>query len=176
MEEEKRITGIVYKISSPHTDKVYIGSTIRTLKQRLSKHKSDYKRYLKGNAYFITSFEIVKLGDSVIEEIETLQNITIDELHYREKYLIKNIDHVVNKVIPIITLDERYENMKNYRISHKEQINELKKQVMNCTCGNKITLANIARHNKSKKHLSYIASSTPPIININIQNLTINNK
>ena len=36
--------GIIYCISSPHTDKVYIGSTSENIKKRISHHKSNAKR------------------------------------------------------------------------------------------------------------------------------------
>ena len=195
MEEEKRFTGYVYKISSPHTDKVYIGSTIRTIKQRFQNHKSNYKMYMNGKYKFMTSFTVFENGDAVIEEVEKLENVTIEELHFREGYVIRNTENVVNKHIPGRTrLEYTKENTekkklsnKAYRGNHKDQIkqyyeddktniSEQRKIKMNCVCGCIFRECGIARHNKSKRHLSYIASLTPPIININIQTLNINNK
>ena len=40
--------GKIYKIIAPDTDEVYIGSTIQTLPQRLSKHTSDARRWRSG--------------------------------------------------------------------------------------------------------------------------------
>jgi GIY-YIG catalytic domain len=207
MEEEKRFTGYIYKISSPHTDKVYIGSTKETLKRRLQQHNSSYIRYLnKKTTNYVSSFEILKEGDVLILEIERLENITIDELRLRETYLIRNTADTVNKVNPRITKHERSEYKTQYSIENKEHIAEYQKQYQvnhteekkkiskkyydknkvktseqdkiktNCVCGSIFRECSIARHNKSKKHLSYIQNLTPPVINITIQNLTINNK
>ncbi len=44
---EELITGRIYVLKSFQTDDVYIGSTIQTIKRRLSGHKSDYIRYNK---------------------------------------------------------------------------------------------------------------------------------
>ena len=40
--------GKIYKIIAPDTDEVYIGSTIQTLAQRLSKHTNDARRWRSG--------------------------------------------------------------------------------------------------------------------------------
>jgi hypothetical protein len=39
--------GKIYKLTSSQTDKVYIGSTIRSLNVRFSNHKSHYKSWKK---------------------------------------------------------------------------------------------------------------------------------
>ena len=36
--------GYIYKISSPSTDKIYIGSTIQSLKKRFIHHKCEIKK------------------------------------------------------------------------------------------------------------------------------------
>ena len=57
----------IYTIRSPQTDKYYIGSTTQILCKRLTNHKTDYDRYLKGIYYNIRSFKIIELGDAYIE-------------------------------------------------------------------------------------------------------------
>ena len=196
MEEEKRFTGYIYKISSPHTDKIYVGSTIRTLEQRFSGHNSHYRQYLEGKKQnFITSFIILEYGDTVIAELEKLENVTLEELHFREAYLIRNTENTVNKHIPCRTQKQHYEEniihftdyKQQYYANNKAKIDErarayyernkeLLKQKTICECGGSFSVVSKNRHCKSKKHLDYITSLTPPIINITIQNLTINNK
>ena len=179
---EETFTGYIYKISSPHTDKVYIGSTIQTLKQRLKEHIVDYKLYITGKYHFVTSFDIIKLDDFSIDEMEKLVNITKNELYFREAYLIKNTANVINKVIPILTQEEKLEYKKNYylinkqtlSIKRKEKLEKCCKVKQNCICGGSCLISNKLQHNKSQKHLAYIASLAHTIINI--QNLTINNK
>ena len=168
---EETFTGYIYKISSPHTDKVYVGSTIQTIKRRLQEHKSEYKRFLKGVGCFITSFEIIKLGNSIIDEIETLNNVTIEELRFRETFVIRNTENVVNTKMPRQT-----QTRTQYYQENKIDILEQKKNKTNCVCGSTCRHDDISRHNKTKKHLTYVTSLTPSIINITIQTLNINNK
>ena len=66
------IKGSIYVLRSIHTENVYIGCTTRSLKTRLSSHKSDYKSYLKdGRCKYYSSFEILALGDCEIIEVES---------------------------------------------------------------------------------------------------------
>lgn len=46
--------GRIYMIYDNTNDNVYIGSTTNTLKQRLQKHETSYKRYLKGNYHYVS--------------------------------------------------------------------------------------------------------------------------
>ena len=49
--------GRVYKLVSSN-GLVYIGSTKKTLSQRLSKHNNDYKRFLNHKMTFVSSFKL----------------------------------------------------------------------------------------------------------------------
>ena len=61
--------GKIYRLISPSTDDVYIGSTTKQLCIRLQYHKYSYKRYLNGKCRYVTSFELVKYDDACIELI-----------------------------------------------------------------------------------------------------------
>ena len=81
----------VYRIKSPHSDKVYIGGTFQPLNKRFSEHKSQYKRWLRGDskALYYSSYEILKLGDAYIERVDTHDCLTVGELcdheaHYQQ--------------------------------------------------------------------------------------------
>ena len=55
------MNGKIYKIVDNTNNNIYIGSTCEsTLTKRLSKHKSDYKRYVDKSIKYTTSFEIIK--------------------------------------------------------------------------------------------------------------------
>ena len=56
MENNKYQNGKIYKIVDIGYNKCYIGSTIESLSQRLARHNSKYKQYLKGRIYLTTSF------------------------------------------------------------------------------------------------------------------------
>ena len=114
----------VYKITSPHTDKVYVGSTIRTLHIRFLQHKR------KGNR--TTSREIISLGDAVIE---CLEEVDVDAMKQRERYHIELMrEKCVNYQTPTRTHQEWVEDNKDklYHYHHalyvknKEKIDERK--------------------------------------------------
>jgi hypothetical protein len=136
------ITVNIYKIVSPNTDKIYIGSTTQTLHKRMQSHMSDYTQ--KRKSY--SSSLIIAAGNATIELIEVFNCDTRKQLLQREGYYIRlYINICVNKIIPdrspqeykqdnqekILTQrKQRYETHKDqilikekqYRESHKEQI------------------------------------------------------
>ena len=61
--EGNQIFGRIYKITSSETDDVYVGSTTKTLRERLSQHKSNYKQYIKNKYRYVKSFDILKFVD-----------------------------------------------------------------------------------------------------------------
>lgn len=130
--------GFVYKITSPSTDKIYIGSTTKTLQRRFQAH------LLRTDCY---SRQVVENGDAVIELIEEVIFENRDELRWRERYHYDlNKDLCVNRNKPILS-DEEYrtrggesrkeymkiydknhkEDRKKWRESHKEEIKEYMK-------------------------------------------------
>jgi hypothetical protein len=116
--------GKVYKIVSPSTDLVYIGSTIQPLHKRLCAHLTNYKQFLKGSYRKITSFEIMKYGDAEIYLIELCDCQSKMELERCERSHIESIE-CVNKQIPGRTLKEYYidnrDKFKQYYIDNKEK-------------------------------------------------------
>ena len=97
--------GQVYKIWSSECDKCYVGSTKRLLRQRLSKHKEDFRAWQKGKRHYTSSFEIVKYEDAKIELIEEREFGDKQAMLECEKYWIQTLDTVNNRR-PIITQDE----------------------------------------------------------------------
>jgi hypothetical protein len=166
--------GKIYSIRSFQTDDIYIGSTTQTLAQRLGKHRTKYKLYLKGKYHYVTSFELLKYDDYYIELITLYPCSCKAELEAEEGHYIRDWD-CVNKTIPGRTQKQYYidnrdkkleyhkqryinnreqinEQNKQYRIDNREKINEQKKQKITCICSCNITKDNIRRHQKSKKH------------------------
>lgn len=112
----------VYKISSPHTDKIYIGSTIRTLHLRFLQHKRKDNR--------TTSREIISLGDAIIE---CLEEVDVDAMKQRERYHIELMEErCVNYQTPLRTQKEWVEDNKDYvkdyhrtlYVENRERINK----------------------------------------------------
>jgi hypothetical protein len=112
--------GKVYKLWSPNFDMVYVGSTINTLSQRLSGHKSSFKLYQYAKSTYITSFEILIYDNVKIELIELCPCNNKEELLKYEANHIKQMN-CVNKNIP-------GRNKFEWRIDYKDEIQEYNKQ------------------------------------------------
>ena len=85
--------GKVYLIRNPENDFCYVGSTICSLKYRLSKHSSDYKRWKNWLSSFYTVFKIFEtyaLDNIKIEVVES--DIEKSELFQREKIYIQSLN------------------------------------------------------------------------------------
>lgn len=160
--------GYIYKITSPSTDKIYIGSTTQTLIERFKCHK-----YHKScNSKLILTF-----SDSVIELLEEIIFTDKKDLFKRERYYIElNQNICVNVKFPSRTKKEWNTinkerisiKQKEYNLLHRE---ELKKNAeiyrienadkiyekIKCECGVICGKQNISLHKKSKKHLNYLS-------------------
>lgn len=109
--------GYVYKISSPSTSKIYIGSTINSINNRFSDHK---------HLRTCSSSEIMKYGDAMIELIESVEFENKKDLRYRERHHIElNRELCVNKINPIISAEEirvrKLKENKKWRDENKEK-------------------------------------------------------
>lgn len=77
----------IYRVSSPHTPRVYIGMTIRTLKRRWSEHCCAARLGAKTPLY--NAMRAFGLDSFAIEQIDTAENVAAlrkKELYYIEKY------------------------------------------------------------------------------------------
>ena len=140
--------GKIYTIRSYKSDEVYVGSTIQTLANRMGGHRRDFKAYKKGTHSYVSSFEILKYGDSYIELVILNPCNSKTELDAVEGKYIREMT-CVNKRIAGRTSKQHY-------IDNKVAINEYKNQKFKCSCGGKYTQANRQFHFKTKKHQLYI--------------------
>ncbi len=101
----------IYKITSPHTDKCYVGSTTKTLEERLDRHERDYELYKKNKYDFVSSYHILELNDYKIELVELTNN-----LKEREGYWIRTLNSVNRKI--------EGRTQKEYREDNKEKIKQ----------------------------------------------------
>jgi hypothetical protein len=94
--------GIIYKIVSDSTDKIYIGSTVKSLEVRLGWHEEGYRRWINSEFkfYYCTSYEILKYGDYKIIFIEQINFNERNELNKLEGfYQLKYYYYCVNTQI-----------------------------------------------------------------------------
>jgi len=140
--------GKIYQISSPNTEKIYIGSTTKKyLSERLVKHRSDLKLYKdKKRPRKTTSFQIIEAGDAIITLLELFPCQTKDELTAREgEWIRENIDICVNNKI-------------NVGLSFAEQCKKWRKKAavkVRCEiCNIQVGKRDYKRHTRSKTHLA----------------------
>ena len=80
--------GKVYLIRNPENDFCYVGSTICSLKYRLTKHISVYKRWKNGLSSFYTVFKIFETYGLDNIKIEVVEAISQKVNYSREKKFI----------------------------------------------------------------------------------------
>ncbi len=118
----------IYKIISPHTDKIYIGSTTKPyLACRKATHKSHYKMWKADNTkQYCASFVLYDLGDVEFILLELYKCNSKDELTARERYWIEqNINNVINIMTrPNVSKEELKQSKKEYDIKNKDKIKE----------------------------------------------------
>lgn len=119
--EQDYSTGKIYKIVSDCTTDVYIGSTIFSLKTRFTRHKCNYRLFLKNMYANVTVFKILKHEDCKIELLESFPCTTKQELFARESHYIRTLPNLVNSVIPDRTAQEYYMDNRK-RISDSKKI------------------------------------------------------
>ena len=163
--------GHIYKLICSETGKLYIGSTIQTLQQRLWKHRSKSNRCVSRD--FI---------NPTIELIESIEYTDYEKLLWRERFHI-DTEECINKLIPISTKEEKKTKDREYDIKNKDKIKERKqkyylkvkenlkekyennkeeickkrREKINCECGGKYQHTSRARHFKTKLHQGWIA-------------------
>jgi len=110
--------GKIYKIVSKHSDLIYIGSTIQTLKNRLYKHTNDF--------HYCTSNELINLGDYKIILVERYSCDNDIELRIREQYYMDKFKsdgyRLVNKKKAYLSEEENKEYKKQWIEKNREEI------------------------------------------------------
>jgi hypothetical protein len=100
--------GKIYKIVCNLTGEIYVGHTAQKyLSDRLSEHRSDYKKWTKGKYNYCTSFSIIERNNFQIFLLEKYPCTCVEELKVREQFYILNTK-CVNKVVPLRTAKEYY--------------------------------------------------------------------
>ena len=141
----KNKTGYIYALKSLDSDSVYIGSTFQSLKKRLCKHRTDYKRYLQGKMNYVSSFQLISHPNHYIEEIKVVHGIDKKSLQKLEGREIENNPNCINTNI---TGRARSESVKAYFLKNRDKIYEKLSQKIVCECGRNVSKGHIARQRK----------------------------
>lgn len=178
---------IIYKIVCKDLTikSVYVGHTTN-FRRRKHNHKSvcdnENRKEYNLNVYkFIrenggwNNFEMI-----MVEEYNCENSL---QAHQRERYWVETLNADLNYQIPSRTIREWYDDNreelterkkkyyennkeeilqqhKKYREENKSVILEKKKEKIICECGYETTRTNIARHQRSEKHLKLIEDRT----------------
>lgn len=137
----------VYIISSALTDRVYIGSTCKTLKTRLGGHRS----------LDCASREIIKLGQYKISPLCIIKNCSKKEIEIKEKDFRDAMkDIVVNLSGMKDSKSKAYKKPWELDGRKKDYFNS---KVVCSDCNSICSISSITNHKRSKKHLKALADS-----------------
>jgi hypothetical protein len=139
--------GKIYKIKDLTNNNIYIGSTTKDLKKRLSQHEAMQRRHLLNNNCYTTSACIILNNNNyVIELIEDVIALDKHELLSKERHYILTLN-CVNKNIPNRTREEKLEQD---RQSFKRSYNKNREEIINkCKIYNEINKERIKIYQKN---------------------------
>jgi len=158
----------IYKIWSEKGDKIYVGSTSKQyMASRKSDHLSKYRRDKARQCCSKILFDEYGVENCIFEVIEECEK---DKRYDREKYWIETLNSI-NRVKNLTqTIEEKKaykadwhqqqlhgENQEAYR--EKRRINQLenyKKETIQCECGFSYSIHHKARHLKTQRHLANV--------------------
>ena len=93
--------------------------------------------------------------------IDNVEKVKEYRKQYNKQYNIDNVERVkeCKKQYYIDNVEKIKEQHKQYRIDNKSKISAHKKEKHNCACGGRYTTGSLLRHNKTKKHQTYIKNN-----------------
>ena len=114
--------GRIYKIKSKRHSQVYIGSTRKLLAIRFAEHCAEYEKFKRGEASFVASFELIKLGDAWIELIHEDTFESDEALRMLEQFHIDRHGTVNRNRAYSSTEQKHATRIKNKRAYNKERL------------------------------------------------------
>lgn len=185
--------GRIYKLVNKVNDKIYVGSTCNSLRQRKAEHKSSSTNPKKSETYVYKHLNEICWSGVEIILIESYPCKTKDELRKRERYWIDELKPELNMRLPDRSKHEYYIDNKNdldakgrakYQ-ENKQHVLEVtklwfdnnkdkmlawrkqyKQQKYHCECGTICTQGSKSSHVKTKKHHDLIARSLQESVQI----------
>ena len=139
------MSGVIYKITVGN--EVYVGSTIN-FKQRRKRHK--YNIYHENsNSYHQKLYKTIRENDGEWEMTiyEDNLSVTKDELRIREEEVRLLLGATLNNLRAYSSKEDKREYHCNYNRGYNCQLTK-------CECGVTVTKGEIARHRRTKKHIT----------------------
>lgn len=136
----------VYEVFD-HDGRVYIGSTMSTVTERMSKHRADYKSFCRGHGYNSGVYPLLKDNDFIVQVIEHYEagSITRESLEKREQMRYDKVYHdperdILNRVRPASGCPLS-DDMRQY----------LREKIQCVCCGANVSRRHFARHRRTKR-------------------------
>jgi len=169
------ITARIYKLNNPINDKIYIGSTTRTLNKRLQAHKTKPL-----NSVLSMNCDLQDIKIELVEQIEceTMLEVLFKEKEHIERFKLNH--NLVNKYQPILSQTEKKTYIQNYNLKYEKEKKDKQKayrkayykkkwedeeykkkhlQKVKCDCGSIVSRCHLKRHQKTKKCLSLLTNT-----------------
>lgn len=164
--------GKIYTIRSlKRPDLIYVGATCSTLVKRLYEHKKNYRNYSNGGTKFMSSYEVISIGDAYIELKEEFPCENKQQLNRREGEIIREIENCVNRRVEGRDRSEYnkeyYKNNKTrntercsiWKNNNREKVRVINKkwrdnnrEKVKCECGREVRKNYLTQHKKRKIH------------------------
>lgn len=146
--------GKVYKLWSPSTDRIYVGSTILSLQLRFRCH-----RYLCSRDTTCSAKHLMKYKDVQIALLEAYPCSNREELNIRENYWVKCLrEFTVNIKAPYQSKEEKIAYRNEYNLKYRKTKLAYTSWCSSCDC----MIRNRALHERSQKHI-YNVILNPPV-------------
>lgn len=114
--------GIIYEIRCNETNEVYIGSTIKSMKDRMRIHIQRQN---------CSSMQIINRANYAVNILEQIECSEIKDLRIRERFYFENTN-CINILRPYLAPEEKEQERKEYqaqyRLAHKEKNKEYQKE------------------------------------------------
>ncbi len=167
-------TGSVYKIWSPSSDDIYIGSTKQTLSSRMSGHRSSYKAWTANNSRFCSSYGVLRFSDARIELLELVEFTTRPQLTAREGHWIRSVKCLNKHIAGRTQAEYKKDNAvkinewvvahhvevsaykAKYDASHRVENRERHSKKIECACGRIHRRDQKSKHVYSAKHMAFL--------------------
>lgn len=137
--------GKIYRVDCHKTGKVYIGSTIETLEDKMFRKVVAFKCWKKGYRPYESIFDVMEGGDYSIHLVENYPCDTKRELLKQEGHYQRSTPNCVNRKIEGL-------EVKDDPVWYKRKVV--------CPCGKEYSYSNATGHRLTKFHRAWQATQT----------------
>lgn len=155
----------VYMITDTNETMRYIGSTKQTLSQRMTVHRSNYRRWKENKTQnYCASFSLFDTCG-----INNCQILLLHEMEGDSKDAIRIIEHHYISETECVNKRGAYrseEQLRNYQLNYqpkyraenREKLNAYARTKITCECGREITRGALATHRHTSRHKRFLSA------------------